>query len=141
MSTAIRRHPIRTEKARVTKPKPGKTRPARRMRQRVPGQYNPRIASRGLTTDTALGPVDEVAIARALSFWPVELTAAERDELITRLAMYEPASRWDPDRLDLDGIAAAIGAHPDRLRKNVSARRAELREAAQSVTEPGAGHG
>lgn len=142
MSTAIRRHPIRSEKARVTKPRPGKTRPRRRMRQRVPGQYNPRVASRGLTLDTALGPVDTVAVERAEDGQPVSLTEAERDVLITRLALRTPATRWNGEHLNLEKVAEAIGASPTRLAKRVYARRAELRAAAESVLQkPGAGRG
>jgi hypothetical protein len=143
MSTAIRRRPIRTEKPRVTKPKPGKTRPARRVRQRVPGQYNPRIASRGLTLDTDLGPVDTVALDRAEDGrGPVYLTEAERDVLITRLALREPASRWSGDTTLLERVAEAIGMSRERLAKRVYARRAELRAAGLYLAKPeGAGHG
>lgn len=140
MSTAIRRRPI--EKARVTRPKPGKTRPAGRVRQRVPGQYNPRIASRGLTLDTDLGPVDTIAIERAEDGrGPVNLTEAEYDVLLTRLALRTPGTRWNGEGLHLERVAEAIGANPDRLAKRVYARRAELRAAAQALPDAGAGHG
>jgi hypothetical protein len=143
MSTAIRHRPIRSEKARVTKPKPGKNRPARRVRQRVPGQYNPRVASRGLTLDTDLGPVDTVAVDRAEDGQgPVTLTDAEYDVLLTRLALRAPGDRWTRGGLNLEPIAEAISSSALRLAKNVYARRAELRAAAESVLqEPGAGHG
>ena len=147
MSTAIRRHPIRTEKPRVTKPKPGKTRSNRRMRQRVPGQYNPRVASRGLTLDTDLGPVDTVALDRAEEARDgdtVLLTAAEREVLITRLALREPATRWNGQGRYLARVAETIGANPDRLAEKVYNRRAELRAAAaraEAAQDPEAGHG
>lgn len=142
MSTAIRHSPVRTEKARVTKPKPGKTRPARRMRQRVPGQYNPRVASRGLTLDTDLGPVDTVAIDRAEdAHGPVSLTQAELDVLATRLALREPGTRWNGEGLYLAMVAEAIGRNLDRLVERVRARRAELRAAESVLKKPEAGHG
>jgi hypothetical protein len=145
MSTAIRRRPIRTEKPRVTKPKPGRTRPTRRVRQRVPGEYNPRVASRGLTLDTDLGPVDTVALDRAEDgLGPVSLTEAERDVLVTRLALREPATRWSGDPLFLGRVAEAIGVSPERLAKRVYARRAELRAAAaraEAAQQSEAGHG
>jgi hypothetical protein len=141
MSTAIRHRPL-AEKARVTMRKPGKNRPRRRVRQRVPGQYNPRVASRGLTLDTDLGPVDTVAVERAEDGQPVSLTEAEREVLITRLALRTPVTRWNGEHLDLEKVAEAIGASPTRLAKRVYARRAELRAAAEALLqEPGAGHG
>lgn len=143
MSTAIRKHHIRADKARVTQPKPGKTRPARRIRQRAPGQYNPRIASRGLTRDTALGPVDEVALDRAMAGrGPITLTWAERAELIDRLAALPVVARLPSEPSLIGTVAEAIGAHKDWLGKKVYARRAELRAAGLYAASPeGTGHG
>ena len=143
MSTAIRQHNTRTEKARATKPKPGKTRPSRRVRQRVPGQYNPRVASRGLTLDTPLGPVDMVAVERAMDGrGPITLTAAEREVLITRLAALPVAMRPPSEPSLIGTVAEAIGAHRDWLGKKVYTRRAALRAAGLYPAKPeGAGHG
>jgi hypothetical protein len=130
MSTAIRRPPRPAERARVTRPKPGKTSPARRIRQRTPGRYNPRIASRGLTRDTTLGPVDLVAIERALAGrGPLTLTRAEYAELIERLAMRPLATRHNGEMRIRREAAEAIGANPATLTDDVCARRAQLREA------------
>ena len=143
MSTAIRQHQTRVGKARVTQPKPGKTRPSRRVRERTPGRYDPRIASRGLTLDTDLGPVDTVALDPAEDGrGPVFLTEAERDVLFTRLALREPATRWSGDPSLLDRVAEAIGASPERLAKRVYARRAALRALGlYPAKAEGAGHG
>lgn len=111
----------------MTLPKPVRTRPRRRVRQRTPGQYNPRIASRGLTRDTRLGPVDLVAVERALAGrGPVTLTAADYAELIERLAMRPPATRYNAEGRIRREAAAAIGANPGTLSDHVCARRAEL---------------
>ena len=40
--------------------------------------FDPQVASDGLTVDTPQGPVDLVAVARKLAGRPVELTWAER---------------------------------------------------------------
>jgi hypothetical protein len=143
MSTAIRKNQIRSEKARVTQPKPGKTRPRGRVRERVPGEYNPRIASRGLTRDTPFGPVDEVALDRAMDGrGPISLTWAERTELIDRLAALPPAVRLPSEPSLIRTVAEAIGAHRDWLAKRVYARRAVLRAAGLYPAKPeGAGHG
>jgi hypothetical protein len=145
MSTAIRRRPSGTEMPRVTMPKPGKTRPRRRVRQRVPGQYNPRVASRGLTLDTGLGPVDTVAVDRAEQARDgdtVSLTAAEREVLITRLALRAPATRWNGQGRYLARVAETIGVNADRLADKVYARRKELRAAGlYPANSEGAGHG
>lgn len=127
MSTAIRRTTRPSEKARVTRPKPGSTRPTRRSRQRTPGGYNPRIASRGLTRDTALGPVDLVAVERAFNGrGPVTLTAAEYAEVVERLALCPPASRWNTEAQRRRDVAEAIGVNYGTLSDHVYARRAEL---------------
>jgi regulation of enolase protein 1 (concanavalin A-like superfamily) len=81
---------------RTTERHPTDTRPSRRIRRRVPGQYNPRIASAGLTIDTDLGPLDQVAVERALSGWAVALNPAERREVELRLArLAEQVTRAD----------------------------------------------
>lgn len=143
MSTAIRHTHVRSEKARITRPKPGATRPRRRVRERRPGQYNPRIASRGLTLDTGLGPVDLVAVERAMAGrGPITLTAAEREVLIDKLAAQPPAMPRPNVLSPISIAAAAIGAHPDWLGKRVYARRAVLRVAGRYPADPqAAGHG
>jgi hypothetical protein len=75
-----------TSRPRTTEPRPTPARPHRRVRRRLPGQYNPRIASAGLTVDTDLGPLDQVAVDHALSGRPVCLNRAERREVEARLA-------------------------------------------------------
>lgn len=127
----------------MTKPKPGKTRPRRRVRQRVPGEYNPRVASRGLTLDTDLGSVDMVAVERAMAGrGPITLTAAEREVLIDRLAGLPVAVRLPNEPLLIGTVAEAIGAHKDWLSKRVYARHAALRAAGRyPAAREGAGHG
>lgn len=53
--------------------------------QTAPTVYDPAVASDGLTLDTARGPVDLVAVQRALDGHPVELTEAEFTYLAHRL--------------------------------------------------------
>lgn len=143
MSTAIRRHSFPLQKARVSLPKPGKNRPARRVRQRVPGEYNPRIASRGLTLDTDLGPLDTVAVDRAFDGrGPISLNAAELDALTNRLAALPVVRRSANEPSHLRAVAAAIEVPRDWLAKRVYARRALLREAGlYPAKTQGAGHG
>jgi hypothetical protein len=73
----------------------------------APGLYDPAVASAGLTLDTELGPVDTVAIERALSGRPVDLTAAEVAYLFTRLAPTRTAAR---------PVAAALDLSPETVR-------------------------
>jgi hypothetical protein len=143
MSTAIRQHQTWVDKARVTQPKPGKTRPSRRVRERTPVRYDPRIASRGLTLDTALGPVDLVAVDRAMDGrGPITLTRAEREVLINRLAALPTVNRLPGEPSLIGTVAAAIGAHRDWLGKRVYARRAALRALGlYPAKAEGAGHG
>lgn len=51
----------------------------------APTVYDPSITSDGLTLDTARGPVDLVAVQRALDGHPVELTEAEWTYLAHRI--------------------------------------------------------
>jgi hypothetical protein len=51
----------------------------------APTVYDPEIESDGLTIDTARGPVDLVAVQRALDGHPIELTEAEWTYLSRRL--------------------------------------------------------
>lgn len=70
------------------------------------GEGDP-VASDGLTLDTPLGPVDTVAIERALSGQPVDLTAAEVAYLFTRLA---------PTRTATAPVAAALSMPESTVR-------------------------
>lgn len=89
---------------------PRRTRP----RSSRPALFDAAVASDGLTLDTALGPVDTVAIERALSGRPVDLTAAEVAYLFARLA---------PTRGAAAPVAAALAMPEstvrDRIRRGV----------------------
>ena len=74
-----------------------------------------RIASDGLTLDTALGEVDTVAIDRVLTGRPVQLTAAEVVYLFAVLPATLPAAR---------PVAAALDLSPYTVRER--ARRGAL---------------
>ena len=76
------------------------------------GLYDPAVASDGLTLDTALGPVDLVAIERALSGRPVDLTAAEVAYLFASL----PATR-----AAAVPVAAALELSEDTVRSRARA--------------------
>lgn len=80
------------------------------------GLHDPALKSDGLTLDTPLGPVDTVAIDRALSGWPVDLTAAEVAFLFAALPATLPAAR---------PVAAALDLSPytvrDRARRALTA--------------------
>ena len=89
--------------------------PATLRRASTPGLYDPAVESDGLTLDTALGPVDLVAIERALSGRPVDLTAAEVAYLFTRLA---------PTRAAAAPVAAALAMPESTVRER--ARRGTL---------------
>lgn len=53
--------------------------------QTAPTVYDPAVASDGLTLDTPRGPVDLVAVQRALDGHPVKLTEAEFTYLAHRI--------------------------------------------------------
>lgn len=72
-----------------------------------PSLYDANVASDGLTLDTPFGPVDTVAIERALSGRPVDLTAAEVAYLFTRLA---------PTRTATAPVAAALAMPESTVR-------------------------
>ena len=80
-----------------------------------PSLYDAAVASDGLTLDTPFGPVDTVAIERALSGRPVDLTAAEVAYLFTRLA---------PTRTETTPVAAALSMPESTVRHR--ARRGAL---------------
>ena len=80
-----------------------------------PSLYDAAVASDGLTLDTPLGPVDTVAIERALSGRPVDLTAAEVAYLFTRLA---------PTRTATGPVAVALSMPESTVRSR--ARRGAL---------------
>jgi hypothetical protein len=65
-------------------PAAARTRPASKPRTRTGGRYNPAVASDGLTVDTALGPVDLVAVHRKTRGFDVTLTEAETAWIMRR---------------------------------------------------------
>lgn len=82
----------------------------------APGLYDPCVESDGLTIDTDLGPVDLVAIERARSGRPVDLTAAEVAYLFAQLPATLPAARPVAAALDLNAYTVR-----DRARRALTA--------------------
>lgn len=78
------------------------------------GLYDPAIRSDGLTVDTPLGPVDTVAIERALAGRPVDLTAAEVAYLFAHMTPAHDMVR---------PVATALNLHPDTVRSRVISAR------------------
>ena len=72
------------------------------------------VPSAGLTLDTILGPVDLVAVRRALHGETVELTVAELVFLLDHLGT-------EHDRVA--PVARALGRHPDSVAERVRRRR------------------
>ena len=70
---------------RPNSPSAARTRPPSRPRSSG-GLFNPAVLSDGLTVDSALGPVDLVAVERKLRGFEVELTAAEHAWITRRQA-------------------------------------------------------
>lgn len=125
-----------TSRPRTTESRPTSARPNRRVRRRLPGQYNPRIASAGLTVDTDLGPVDQVAVEHALSGRPVSLNLAERREVEGRLGrLAEEVARADDFdskteaqaryELAIELSATALGLGTSSLKRAVHRRRVQ----------------
>jgi hypothetical protein len=77
--------PTRPATRRPLTPAAAPTRPASKPRTRG-GRYNRAVASDGLTVDTALGPVDLVAVDRKTRGFEVTLTEAERAWIMHRQA-------------------------------------------------------
>lgn len=94
------------------------------------GVYDPRIASDGLTLDTLLGPVDLVAINRAVRGADIPLDLAERAWITLRqprgtrhraaAALGVNYPRWHADllqaraRIDTHALATAVAAAADQ---------------------------
>lgn len=73
------------------------------------GVYDPDVASDGLTIDTPTGPIDLVAIDRALAGRRVALTPTERHYAVT-LARTTAALR---------ALSVALGLHPETVERAV----------------------
>lgn len=75
------------------------------------GAYDPTVPSDGATLDTGRGPVDLVAVMRALTGEPVPLTRADAAYAVTLL----PASHGTA----VEVAAAGLGITPDAVQRAV----------------------
>lgn len=75
------------------------------------GAYNPAVPSDGLTLDTDRGPVDLVAVHRALTGIPTQLTVADARYAITLLT----TSHGTP----IDNAARGLGIQPAAVQRAV----------------------
>lgn len=75
------------------------------------GAYDPAVPSDGLTLDTDRGPVDLVAVLRALSGQPVPLTVADARYAVSLL----PVSHGTP----IERAARGLGIQPAAVQRAV----------------------
>lgn len=91
----------------------------KRGRARNTGAYDPRVPSDGLTLDTDRGPVDLVAVLRALAGQPVPLTVADARYAVSLL----PVSHGTP----IEKAARGLGIQPEAVQRAVIRHRAAQR--------------
>lgn len=89
------------------------------------GAYDPAVPSDGATLDTQRGPVDLVAVMRALTGEPVPLTRADAAYAVTLL----PASHGTAVQL----AGAGLGITPDAVQRAVIRHWATRRTATAST--------
>ncbi|MGH3627685.1 MAG: hypothetical protein ACRDRL_09630 [Sciscionella sp.] len=89
-------------------------RPKRGRNATGPFDFDPAVESLGMTVDSIRGPVDLVAVERALAGIPVALTSADLGYLYTHLVQA---------RAPLDAVAAALGIRFDSLKRHREHRR------------------
>lgn len=73
------------------------------------GVYDPAVESDGLTIDTPTGPVDLIAIDRALAGRRVALTPAERDYAVSIARTVA----------ELRAVSVALGMHPETIERGI----------------------
>lgn len=91
----------------------------KRGRARNAGAYDPAVPSDGLTLDTGRGPVDLVAVWRALAGRPVPLTVADARYAVSLL----PVSYGVP----VEKAARGLGIAPEAVQRAVIRQRAARR--------------
>lgn len=95
-------------------------------RDRREHAYDPAIPSDGLTLDTDRGPVDLVAVLRALAGQPVPLTVADARYAVSLL----PVSCGVP----VENAARGLGVAPEAVARAVIRQRAARRGTAATTT-------
>jgi len=99
---------------RPVSPSAALTRPPSRPRS-TGGLFNPAILSDGLTVDTALGPVDLVAVDRKLRGFDVELTRAEHAWITRRQANGARRQAAQALGTGYSGLLRALARHRRQL--------------------------